>query len=88
MAADNLRAVILRVTIGGVEVVTAALGESMTGETIFDIRGDEWFLAASTTKLFTGAAALDACGRDTADGHIAFTPIDHINATAFPKLVT
>jgi len=27
-------------------------------------------------------------GRDTADGTIAFTPIDHINAVAFPQLVT
>jgi CubicO group peptidase (beta-lactamase class C family) len=31
MAASDLRAVILRVTLGGEEVVTAALGESMTG---------------------------------------------------------
>jgi CubicO group peptidase (beta-lactamase class C family) len=31
MTADNLRAVILRVTVDGEEVVTAALGESMTG---------------------------------------------------------
>lgn len=35
-----------------------------TGETIFDIRGDEWFLAASTTKIFPVAAALDAYGAD------------------------
>lgn len=27
-------------------------------------------------------------GRDTQDGRIAFTPIDHINAGAFPNLVT
>jgi D-alanyl-D-alanine carboxypeptidase/D-alanyl-D-alanine-endopeptidase (penicillin-binding protein 4) len=27
-------------------------------------------------------------GRDTEEGTIAFTPIDHINATAFPELVT
>lgn len=96
-----------------------------TGEALLDIRGDEWFLAASTTKLFSGAAALDALGpdfrfetpvyrtgtvgadgtldgdlvlvasadltmggRDTKDGEIAFTPIDHINAVAFPALVT
>ena len=31
MAADDLRAVILQVTVGGEEIVTAALGESMTG---------------------------------------------------------
>jgi D-alanyl-D-alanine carboxypeptidase/D-alanyl-D-alanine-endopeptidase (penicillin-binding protein 4) len=96
-----------------------------TGEALLDIRGDEWFLAASTTKLFSGAAALDAYGpdfqfetpvyrlgsvgadgtldgdlmlvasadltmggRDTEDGDIAFTPIDHINAVAFPALAT
>ena len=96
-----------------------------TGETIFDIRADEWFLAASTTKLFPVSAALDAYGadyrfetpiykagtvsaggeldgdlilvasgdltmggRDTDDGEIAYTPIDHINAGAFPELVT
>ena len=35
-----------------------------TGETIYDLRGDERFLAASTTKLFPGAAALDAYGPD------------------------
>ena len=35
-----------------------------TGETIFDIRGDEWFLAASTTKIFPVAAVLDAYGAD------------------------
>ena len=101
------------------------VADRQTGETLLDIRGDEWFLAASTTKLFSGAAALDALGpdyrfetpvyrtgpiaaggtldgdlilvasgdptmggRDTPDGQIAFTPIDHINATAFPELVT
>jgi D-alanyl-D-alanine carboxypeptidase/D-alanyl-D-alanine-endopeptidase (penicillin-binding protein 4) len=100
------------------------VADRQTGETIFDINGDEWFLAASTTKLFPGAAALDALGpdfrfetpiyrtgtvgsdgvltgdlilvasgdltmggRDTEDGQIAFTPMDHINATAFPELV-
>jgi len=96
-----------------------------TEEALVDIRGDEWFLVASTTKLFTTAAALDALGpdyqfvtpvyrtgpigsdgtldgdlilvasgdltmggRDTPDGQIEYTRIDHINATAFPELVT
>jgi serine-type D-Ala-D-Ala carboxypeptidase/endopeptidase (penicillin-binding protein 4) len=96
-----------------------------TGETLYDIRGNEWFLAASTTKNWGVSAALDAYGpdyhfetpvyrtgeigadgtldgnlvmvasgdptmggRDTEEGTIAFTPIDHINATAFPELVT
>jgi D-alanyl-D-alanine carboxypeptidase/D-alanyl-D-alanine-endopeptidase (penicillin-binding protein 4) len=100
------------------------VADRATGEAVFDIRGDEWFLAASTTKLFPVATALDAYGpdyrfetpvyrtgpiaaggdlngdlilvasgdltmggRDTADGEIAFTPIDHINAPAFPELV-
>jgi D-alanyl-D-alanine carboxypeptidase/D-alanyl-D-alanine-endopeptidase (penicillin-binding protein 4) len=95
-----------------------------TGEALIDIRSNEWYLAASTTKLFSGAAALDAYGpdfqfetpvyqvgsagadgtldgdlvlvasadltmggRDTEDGEIAFTPMDHINAVAFPALV-
>jgi D-alanyl-D-alanine carboxypeptidase/D-alanyl-D-alanine-endopeptidase (penicillin-binding protein 4) len=40
------------------------VADRATGEQIFDIRGDEWFLAASTTKLFSGAAALDALGAD------------------------
>ena len=35
-----------------------------TGETIYDLRGDERFLAASTTKLFPTATALDAYGAD------------------------
>ena len=35
-----------------------------TGETIYDLRGGERFLAASTTKLFPGAAALAAYGPD------------------------
>jgi D-alanyl-D-alanine carboxypeptidase/D-alanyl-D-alanine-endopeptidase (penicillin-binding protein 4) len=100
------------------------VADRQTGESIIDINGDEWFLAASTTKLFSGAAALDALGpdfrfetpiyrtaavgsdgtldgdlvlvasgdltiggRDTEDGQIAFTAMDHINATAFPALV-
>ena len=87
--------------------------------------GGERFLAASTTKLFPGAAALAAYGADyrfetpvyrtgavgadgtlagdlilvasgdptmggrtTPDGHIAFTPIDHIYANVFPTLAT
>ena len=40
------------------------VADRATGETVYDIRGDEWFLAASTTKLFPGAAALDAYGPD------------------------
>jgi serine-type D-Ala-D-Ala carboxypeptidase/endopeptidase (penicillin-binding protein 4) len=96
-----------------------------TGEVIYDFRGNEWFLPGSTTKLFPGAAALDAYGpdyrfetpiyrtgpigahgelngdlilvasgdptmggRNTPDGHIAYTPFDHIYATAFPTLAT
>jgi D-alanyl-D-alanine carboxypeptidase/D-alanyl-D-alanine-endopeptidase (penicillin-binding protein 4) len=96
-----------------------------TGETVYDIRGDEWFLAASTTKVWAASAALDAYGpdfrfetpiyrtgeigadgalegdlvlvasgdltmggRDTPEGEIAFTPIDHINAVTFPELAT
>ena len=35
-----------------------------TGETVYDLRGGERFLAASTTKLFPGAAALAAYGAD------------------------
>lgn len=35
-----------------------------TGEVLFDWNGDERFLGASTTKLFAGAAALDAYGAD------------------------
>jgi D-alanyl-D-alanine carboxypeptidase/D-alanyl-D-alanine-endopeptidase (penicillin-binding protein 4) len=96
-----------------------------TGETIYDLRGDERFLAASTTKLYPTATALNAYGADyrfetpvyrtgpvgedgslagnlvlvasgdptmggrtTADGHIAYTPIDHIYANVFPALAT
>jgi serine-type D-Ala-D-Ala carboxypeptidase/endopeptidase (penicillin-binding protein 4) len=40
------------------------VADRATGEPILDIRGDEWFLVASTTKLFSGAAALDALGAD------------------------
>ncbi len=35
-----------------------------TGEVVYDLRGGERFLAASTTKLFPGAAALAAYGPD------------------------
>ena len=35
-----------------------------TGEVLFDWNGDQRFLAASTTKLWAGAAALDAYGAD------------------------
>ena len=35
-----------------------------TGEVLFDWNGDQRFLAASTTKLWAGAAALDAYGPD------------------------
>ena len=35
-----------------------------TGEALFDWNGDERFLGASTTKLWAGAAALDAYGPD------------------------
>jgi D-alanyl-D-alanine carboxypeptidase/D-alanyl-D-alanine-endopeptidase (penicillin-binding protein 4) len=96
-----------------------------TGETIYDLRGDERFLAASTTKLYPTATALHAYGADyqfetpvyrtgpvgedgalagdlvlvasgdptmggrtTADGQIAYTPIDHIYANVFPALAT
>lgn len=96
-----------------------------TGEVIYDLRGDERFLAASTTKLFPTATALTAYGADyrfetpvyrtgpvgedgtlegnlvlvatgdptmggrtTADGHIAYTAIDHIYANVFPALST
>lgn len=33
-------------------------------EVVYSLRGDEWFLAASTTKVFTTAAALNAYGPD------------------------
>ena len=35
-----------------------------TGEVLYDWNGDQRFLAASTTKLWAGAAALDAYGAD------------------------
>jgi D-alanyl-D-alanine carboxypeptidase/D-alanyl-D-alanine-endopeptidase (penicillin-binding protein 4) len=40
------------------------VADRQTGETIYDLRGDERFLAASTTKLYPGAAALAAYGSD------------------------
>ncbi|MCC7023131.1 MAG: D-alanyl-D-alanine carboxypeptidase, partial [Thermomicrobiales bacterium] len=40
------------------------VADRATGQTIYDLRGDERFLAASTTKLFPGAAALAAYGTD------------------------
>lgn len=40
------------------------VADRQTGETVYDLRGDERFLAASTTKLFPGAAALAAYGPD------------------------
>ncbi len=96
-----------------------------SGDVVYESNADQWFLTASTAKLYAGSAALDAYGpdfrfetpiyragevdaegsldgnlvlvasgdltmggRDTPDGRIAFTPIDHINAGAFPNLVT
>ena len=38
--------------------------DRQTGEAVYDLRGGERFLAASTTKLFPGAAALAAYGPD------------------------
>ena len=35
-----------------------------TGAVVHAFRSDEWFLAASTSKLISGAAALDAFGPD------------------------
>ncbi|MCC6315842.1 MAG: D-alanyl-D-alanine carboxypeptidase/D-alanyl-D-alanine-endopeptidase [Thermomicrobiales bacterium] len=40
------------------------VADRATGEAIYDLRGDERFLAASTNKLFPGAAALAAYGPD------------------------
>jgi serine-type D-Ala-D-Ala carboxypeptidase/endopeptidase (penicillin-binding protein 4) len=40
------------------------LADRKTGEVLLDWNGDERFLGASTTKLFAGAAALDAYGAD------------------------
>jgi D-alanyl-D-alanine carboxypeptidase/D-alanyl-D-alanine-endopeptidase (penicillin-binding protein 4) len=38
------------------------VADRQTGEPIYDLRGDERFLGASTTKLYPGAAALAAYG--------------------------
>lgn len=35
-----------------------------SGETVYALNADDWFLAASTTKLWSTAAALDAYGAD------------------------
>src|SRR5215211_8235797 len=40
------------------------VADRQTGEVVYDLRGSERFLAASTTKLFPGAAALVAYGSD------------------------
>jgi D-alanyl-D-alanine carboxypeptidase/D-alanyl-D-alanine-endopeptidase (penicillin-binding protein 4) len=101
------------------------VADRQTGEAIYDLRGDERFLAASTTKLYPGAASLEAYGPDyqfetpvyrtgaveadgtlagdlilvasgdptmggrtTADGGIAYTPVDHIYANVLPSLAT
>ena len=40
------------------------VADAKTGEVLYDWNGDHRFLAASTTKLFAGAAALDAYGAD------------------------
>jgi D-alanyl-D-alanine carboxypeptidase/D-alanyl-D-alanine-endopeptidase (penicillin-binding protein 4) len=96
-----------------------------SGDAVLDLDADQWFLTASTAKLYSAAAAMDAYGvdfrfetpiyrqgevdangtldgdlvlvasgdltmggRDTPDGEIAFTPIDHINAVVFHDLAT
>ena len=40
------------------------VADRQSGEVVYDLRGGERFLAASTTKLFPGAAALAAYGAD------------------------
>ena len=40
------------------------VADRQTGETVYDLRGGERFLAASTTKLFPAAAALATYGAD------------------------
>ena len=101
------------------------VADLQTGDIVYESNPDQWFLTASTAKLYAASAALDAYGpefrfetpiyrlgevdaagsldgdlilvasgdltmggRDTPNGRIAFTPIDHINAGAFPNLVT
>ncbi len=41
-----------------------AVADSATGEILFDLNGDKLFVPASTTKLWSCAAALDAFGPD------------------------
>ncbi|MGH2601253.1 MAG: D-alanyl-D-alanine carboxypeptidase/D-alanyl-D-alanine endopeptidase, partial [Dehalococcoidia bacterium] len=97
------------------------VADRATGEALYSLNGNDLALPASTTKLWTTAAALDAYGpdfrfetpvyrrgsvdaqgdlqgdlilvasgdltmggRDTADGHIAFAPLDHAEANALP----
>jgi D-alanyl-D-alanine carboxypeptidase/D-alanyl-D-alanine-endopeptidase (penicillin-binding protein 4) len=66
-AVDDLRAAIDAI-LADPRYAPSRLGlhvaDRATGEALLDIRGDEWFLAASTTKVFSGAAALDALGAD------------------------
>ncbi|CAN5516214.1 D-alanyl-D-alanine carboxypeptidase/D-alanyl-D-alanine-endopeptidase [soil metagenome] len=99
------------------------VADRATGEAVYSYHADEWFLAASTTKVFAGSAALDVIGadhrfetpvyrtgeigadgtlegdlilvavgdptmggRDTSDGTIAYTALDHIYANGFPTL--
>ncbi len=101
------------------------VAELESGAFLHELDADQWFLTASTAKLFATAAALDAYGadfrfetpvyrqgevdangrlegdlilvasgdmtlggRDTPDGEIAFTSIDHINAVVFHELAT
>ncbi|MGH2548985.1 MAG: D-alanyl-D-alanine carboxypeptidase, partial [Thermomicrobiales bacterium] len=40
------------------------VADRVTGEAVYSRNSDEWFLAASTTKLFSGSAALDVLGAD------------------------
>src|SRR5688572_18519983 len=67
VASDDLQAAIDAI-LADPQYVPSRLGiyvaDRATGETVYDIRADEWFLAASTTKVFSGAAALDALGAD------------------------
>lgn len=96
------------------------VADRATGEVLFDRNGGDLVLPASTTKLWTTAAALDTFGpdfrfetpvyrrgtvtggelagdlvlvasgdptmggRDTPQGTIAFTPLDHAEANALP----
>lgn len=97
------------------------IADRATGEQLYNLNGDDLILPASTTKLWSTAAALDAYGpdfrfetpvykrgtvdtggtldgdlilvasgdmtmggRDTPDGRIAFTSIDHAEANLIP----